>query len=81
MPEARFTVPEATYLQFIDFGEYALSGAIGHSPHEFFLEKAKVAMNDGRIFGEGYEHFVRLNFGAPRPLIAQALERMVGSMK
>jgi len=81
MPEARFTVPAATYLQFIDFGGYVRSGVIQKAPQEFFLEKAKVAMNDGKVFGEGYEHFVRLNFGAPRPLIAEALERMVRSLK
>jgi cystathionine beta-lyase len=81
MPEARFTVPAATYLQFIDFGGYVRSGAINKAPHEFFLEMARVAMNDGRGFGEGYEHFVRLNFGAPRPLIAEGMERVVRSLK
>jgi cystathionine beta-lyase len=81
LPEARFTVPGATYLQFIDFGGYVRSGVIQKAPHEFFLEKAKVAMNDGKIFGEGYENYVRLNFGAPRSLIAEGLERMVRSLE
>lgn len=81
LPEARFTVPEATYLQFIDFGGYVRSGVIEKAPHEFFLEKARVALNDGSIFGEGYEHFVRLNFGTSRALIAEGLERMVGSLE
>lgn len=81
LPEARFTVPAATYLQFIDFGEYVRSGVIQKTPHKFFLEEAKVAMNDGKIFGEGYEHFVRLNFGSPRALITEALERMVRALK
>lgn len=80
LPEAKFTVPAATYLQFIDFGEYVRSGVVQTAPHEFFLDRAKVAMNDGKIFGEGYEHFVRLNFGAPRSLIAEGLERMVRAL-
>lgn len=75
-PEARFTVPDATYLQWIDFGAYVRSGRISDLPHKFFLEKAKVALNEGSVFGEGYENFVRLNFGAPHSLIADALERM-----
>lgn len=75
-PQARFTVPDATYLQWIDFGTYVRSGRISDSPHKFFLEKAKVALNEGSVFGEGYENFVRLNFGSPQSLIAEALDRM-----
>jgi len=76
IPEARFTVPDATYLQWIDFGAYVQSGRISDLPHKFILEKAKVALNDGSVFGEGCENFVRLNFGTPQSLIAEALERM-----
>jgi len=75
-PDARFTIPDATYLQWIDFGAYVKSGSMPDSPYKFFLEKAKVALNDGSVFGEGCENFVRLNFGAPRSLVAEALDRM-----
>jgi cystathionine beta-lyase len=74
--ETRFTVPDATYLQWIDFGAYGRSGRISEPPHKFFLENAKVALNDGSVFGEGCENFVRLNFGSPNSLIADALDRM-----
>lgn len=75
-PEARFTIPCATYLQWIDFSAYVKSGQIADSPHKFFLEKARVALNDGAIFGEGCENFVRLNFGSPRSMVEEGLERM-----
>lgn len=75
-PECRFTIPDATYLQWIDFGAYVKSGRIPTSPHQFFLEQARVAVNDGAQFGEGFEHFVRFNFGAPRSLIEEGLDRM-----
>jgi len=75
-PEARFTIPSATYLQFIDFSDYVHNGRIQGSPFDFFLEKAKVALSDGKIFGEGYENFARLNFGSPRSLLFEGLERM-----
>jgi cysteine-S-conjugate beta-lyase len=75
-PAARFTIPKATYLQWIDFGAYVRSGQITDTPHKFFLEKAGVALNDGSVFGEGCENFVRLNFGSPRSLVKGALERM-----
>jgi cystathionine beta-lyase len=45
-------------------------------PYTFFLECARVALSDGSAFGPGGAGFVRLNFGCPRPLLAEGLERM-----
>ena len=42
----------------------------------FFLERARVALNDGALFGPGGQGFVRLNFGCPRALLTEGLERM-----
>jgi len=35
-----------------------------------------VMLNDGATFGPGGEGFVRLNFGTPRALLTEGLERM-----
>lgn len=75
-PEARYTVPDATYLQWIDFSAYSSSGAIPTSPHTHFLQKSKVALSDGKTFGSEFESCVRLNFGAPRSVVIEALARM-----
>jgi cystathionine beta-lyase len=75
-PAARFTIPSATYLMWIDFSEYVQTGRIQGSPFEFFLKEARVALSDGKIFGVGMENFARLNFAAPRSLITEGLERM-----
>lgn len=75
-PEAKFTIPSATYLHWLDFGGYVEARQITGSPFKFFLEQAKVALSDGGEFGEGFENFIRLNFGAPRLLVEQALSRM-----
>ncbi|MEA3340636.1 MAG: PatB family C-S lyase, partial [Chloroflexota bacterium] len=64
--------PEGTYLAWLDCREAGIPG----NPHEFFLERARVALNDGAVFGEGGEGFVRLNFGCPRATLTEALERM-----
>ena len=80
-PAAKFTIPQATYLQWIDFGEYVKSGRLQETPFEFFLNRAKVALSAGQIFDEGRENFVRLNFAMPRPLVRQGLERMSQAMK
>jgi len=75
-PDTRFTVPGATYLQFIDFNAYVNAGRIQGSPFNFFLEKARVALSDGKIFGAGFENYARLNFASPRSMLAEGLERM-----
>ncbi|MEO6061390.1 MAG: PatB family C-S lyase, partial [Thermoflexales bacterium] len=72
MPHVGVAVPEATYLAFLDFSRTHITG----SPYTFFLERAKVALNDGATFGPGYATYSRLNFGCPRGQLMDALERM-----
>ncbi len=72
LPGVKMWTPEGTYLGWLDCSELDLDT----SPQAFFLEKAKVGLNDGRDFGEAGEDFVRLNFGCPRGLLAQGLTQM-----
>jgi cystathionine beta-lyase len=65
--------PEATYLAWLDCRE---SGIPGGDPFTFFLEEARVALNDGTTFGRGGQGFARLNFGCPRSILAEGLDRM-----
>jgi cystathionine beta-lyase len=74
------TNPEATYLAWLDCKDLISDGKIQGSPYEFFLKEAKIAFNDGKIFGPGGEGFVRLNFGGPRSTLMDALERMRNSL-
>ena len=76
LPGIRSSVPDATYLAWLDCSELVKSGKISGSPFDFFLKKARVALNDGAAFGTGGEDFVRLNFGCPRQLLVDGLERM-----
>ncbi|MCX6038958.1 MAG: aminotransferase class I/II-fold pyridoxal phosphate-dependent enzyme, partial [Chloroflexi bacterium] len=76
----RVTVPDATYLAWLDCNELVRSGKIYGTPHEFFLKQAKVALNEGNEFGFGGEGFVRLNFGCPRKTLEDALERMKAAL-
>jgi len=66
-------VPEGTYLAWLDCRQ---AGLPGHDPYTFFLEKARVGLNDGVTFGRGGAGFVRLNFGCPRSMLTEGLERM-----
>jgi cystathionine beta-lyase len=72
MPGVHITIPQATYLAWLDFTQVKLE----ESPYQFFLEKAKVGLSDGKIFGENHKGYVRLNFGTSRKLLTQGLDRM-----
>ncbi|HEV8141901.1 MAG TPA: PatB family C-S lyase [Methylomirabilota bacterium] len=63
--------PEGTYLAWLDCRPAGIA-----DPFTFFLEKARVAFNDGKLFGAPGDGFVRLNFGTPRVLLTEGLERM-----
>jgi cystathionine beta-lyase len=72
MPDVRLTVPDATYLGWLDFTQ---TGIVG-SPFEFFLKNAKVALSEGKIFGEEGKGHVRLNFGTSHKLLEQGLNKL-----
>lgn len=68
LPGLATTRPEATYLAWIDCRDAGLD-----EPARFF-ERAGVGLSDGAPFG--MPGFVRLNFGCPRVLLGEALQRM-----
>jgi cystathionine beta-lyase len=72
LPGLSMAEPQGTYLAWLDCRETIISG----NPYEFFLEKAGVAFNDGKMFGLGGDGFLRINFGCPRSILAEVLERM-----
>ena len=77
MPEVRVTVPDATYLAWLDFSELKLKP----SPFHFFMKEAKLVLSDGGKFGKGSEQFVRLNFGTSRKWLEEGVTRMRKALK
>jgi cystathionine beta-lyase len=76
MPAVRTTIPDATYLGWLDFTQTDIA-----DPYEFFLKRAKVALSNGKIFGKDGEGHVRINFGTSRALLQQGLEQMRRAMQ
>ncbi|MBN2007370.1 MAG: PatB family C-S lyase [Anaerolineae bacterium] len=72
LPGVRMHKPEGTYLAWLDCRD----AGIGPAPAEFFLNHARVALNEGASFGADGAGFVRLNFGCPRAMLMEGLERM-----
>lgn len=77
MPGVRTTIPDATYLGWLDFTQTDIKGAA----YDFFLKEAKVALSDGKIFGVENDSYVRINFGTSRKLLKQGLDRMRKALK
>lgn len=51
-----------------------------HLSHEelvrLFVSRAKLALNDGEMFGPGGEGYMRLNVATPREMLQEALQRL-----
>ncbi|MCE8003766.1 MalY/PatB family protein [Billgrantia ethanolica] len=78
-PGVDMSVPEATYLAWLDLRRAdGLAGRQG-SPQQVLLQEAKVALSDGADFG--WPGFVRLNFGTTASQLEAALTRLDGVLK
>jgi len=77
MPNVRTTIPDATYLGWLDFTQTGIDG----SPYEFFLKNAKVAVSEGKIFGKEGAGHARINFGTSRAILKEGLDRMKNAME
>lgn len=72
IPGIKMTPMEGTYLAWLNFQGAGIQGA----PHEFLLKTARVALNDGAIFGPGGEGFARLNLACPLARLQEGLKRI-----
>ena len=73
LPQIKVIEPEGTYLVWLDFRE------LGLEPKElekFMRGKAKVALDEGYIFGQGGEGFERINIACPKSILEKALNRI-----
>lgn len=78
LPSVRATPPEGTYLMWLDCRGLRLSD---DDLEKFMNQTAGVAVNMGRIFGDGGNGFIRLNIGCPRAQVKTALERLEQAAK
>ena len=78
VPKVRLIRPEGTYLALLDCRGLGLEpGAL----NDFFLKTARVYFSEGIMFGRELEGFVRVNFGCPRALLREALQRIEHAVK
>lgn len=73
IPKVKCIVPEASYLVFLDFrGLEICQESLVH----LCVDGAKLALNDGAMYGKEGEGFMRINLACPQSIIAQALHQL-----
>lgn len=78
IPAIKVDKPQGTYLAWLDCRNLNLPQ---QELAKFFAHKAKVGLNDGATFGQQGNGFMRLNFGCPRPVLAEGLSRIAKAVK
>ncbi len=71
IPEITYRKPDGTYLAWLDFRGLGLGN---DGLKNMLVEEARVALNQGYIFGSAGSGFARLNFACPRLVLDKALE-------
>lgn len=78
MPPIKPLRPQASFLVWLDCRALGLN----HDQLiDLFVNKARLALNDGAMFGPGGEGFMRMNVGTPRAVLQQALQQLSEALK
>lgn len=81
-PAIRVVAPEGTYLLWLDCRELCRERGLDDAAlQRFFVERARVGLSPGSLFGRGGGGFMRLNLGAPRAVIRAAIQRIVAAVR
>ena len=77
LPSVGFTIPEATYLAWLDFSALGL----GNNPSERLESVARLALSPGPDFGPLGDGFSRLNFATSEAILDELLDRLASAIK
>jgi len=72
IPMVNVIEPEFAFLAWLDLRKLKITSHKG----AFFKEKARVLINEGTMYGEGGEGFIRVNIACSRETLRAALERI-----
>lgn len=77
LPGARYRVPDAGYLAWIDLRALEWRD----NPARRILREGRVALHDGAAFGAEGTGYVRLNFGTGPEILTEAIERIAALVR
>ena len=73
IPQLKAIIPQASYLVFIDFSALQLNQK---DIVALCTNRAHLALNDGSIYGEEGNGYMRINLACPRSVVRQALAQL-----
>lgn len=73
IPQIKPLRPQASFLIWLDCRELHLNH---NELISLFTDKAHLALNDGEMFGQGGEGYMRMNIGTPRSIVEKAMEQL-----
>lgn len=73
LPEVRLVHPEGTYLLWVDFSAWGLADG---ELDPFIVDKARLWLDAGAMFGTRSSQFERFNIACPRETLIQALHQL-----
>ena len=76
LPKAKYTIPNGTYLAWIDLSAYGQDEVA-----QLLLDKGRVALSNGALFGGVGKDFVRLNLATSKEIIKEAVIRMASVLE
>jgi len=78
IPQVRLVEPEGTYLVWLDLRELGLSD---RELDDLMINKAKLWLDAGTMFGSGGEGFQRVNIACPRSILERAMTQLKDAVK
>ena len=73
-----FIEPKGAFYFFIDLSKYFGKKA---NIAEYILDRAKVAVVSGEVFGKGYEGFIRLSYASSMQDVKEGLKSLIDFLK
>ena len=76
IPAIKYRAPDFGYLAWLDLSALQL----GDDPAKTILERGKLALNGGHMYGPRHAQYVRMNFGTSPEIITEAFDRILNSL-
>ena len=78
MPQIQLVEPEGTYLPWVNFAKLGLGVP---ELERFIIERAKLWLDGGTVFGASGAGFQRFNIAVPRAILRQALSQLEDAVR
>ncbi|MDF2677576.1 MAG: aminotransferase class, partial [Bacillota bacterium] len=78
LPQIKLIEPQGTYLIWLDCSDLGLSD---EELNDIIINKAKLWLDSGTMFGKDGEGFQRINIACPRETLKRALEQLENAVK